>query len=245
MIKEQDDHLPPPPSKAEKKTHEAVAPKAHPISTGFVWGDRALFAGLGALFGFAGAYLYLEKVPQPAAAVVESGDPHAGLTGVGPGATRDLPGAGGGAPSMPAGPAVDPALRESLKVAENLVAAAPTNYDLLVKLGNVAYDVQESQKAVDAYERALKVKDGDSNVLTDLGVSYRNLGQYDKAIACFDRALKSDPGHWQALFNQAIVYGIDKGDSVKAKALLERLKKDHPEVVERLETALKDRVGKP
>ena len=46
----------------------------------------------------------------------------------------------------------------------------------------------------------------------------------------FSRALAKDPKHWPAAFNQAIVWGIDRGDKARAKDILNKLKKEHPEV---------------
>ena len=203
-----DDHLPPAPEGAG-----TAAPR-------FVWGDRLLFALVGLVLGFAAAYLYLDRTPQP-----QAHDPHEGVE-MGPGATRDLPGSGGGTPQI----SVDPAMRQRLSELEGAVAKDPQNYELLVQLGNAAYDMQDPRRAVDAYERALNVKGGDPNVLTDLGVSYRNLGDPDKALECFQKAQKNDPGHWQAKFNEAIVWGIDRKDKKKALPILEKLKKEHPEV---------------
>lgn len=212
-----DDHLPPPPAPRAKKARPEEDPSPAPDSSrAYGWADRALFAAGGALLGFAVAYAYLEKVPTQ----VPLADPHAGLAGVGPGATRDLPGSGGGAPRI----STDPALREKVKELEAAVQRSPNDYDLLVKLGNAFYDAEDAKNAVDAYERALKIKTGDPNVLTDLGVSYRNLGDPDKALANFDRALAADPKHAPALFNAAIVWGMDKSDVAKAKGYLKRLK---------------------
>ena len=128
------------------------------------------------------------------------------------------------------------------------MAKEPKNADLLVQLGNTAYDVEDWKKAVDAYERALKLRDADPNVLTDLGVSYRNIGNVDKALAMFTQASASDPNHWPAQFNLAIVYGIDKGDTKKALEILTKLKKEHPEIpaLDRLTRELEQRAkGRP
>jgi tetratricopeptide (TPR) repeat protein len=226
MSTERDDHLPPPvpPSKEKKRGEAAPAAPVKPGPLG-PWADRLLFAAIGLLAGFAAAYLYLDRIPQaggPAAAA----DPHAGLPGVGPGATRDLPGSGGGQPSL----AADPVAQRKLADLEAAAANEPGNFALLVQLGNTAYDVENWQKAVDAYERALKIHEGDPNVLTDLGVAYRNLGNGAKALELFGKALAKDPGHWPAAFNQAVVYGIDRGDKAKAKAILNGIRKAHPEV---------------
>jgi tetratricopeptide (TPR) repeat protein len=224
MSSEQDDHLPPPAPAAREKGKRAAAPAAAPPRAFGPWADRLLFAAVGLLAGFAAAYTYLDRVPQagPAAAA----DPHAGITGVGPGASRDLPGSGGGTPSL----AADPVAQRRLADLEAAAAKEPANYALQVQLGNVAYDLEDWKKAVDAYERALKLQAGDANVLTDLGVAYRNLGNGEKALGMFAKALAKEPAHWPAAFNQAIVWGIDRGDKARAKEILNKLKKEHPEV---------------
>lgn len=240
---EMDDHLPPPapagkPVREKKaRASEAPAPRTSP------WPDRGLFLAVGLLAGFAAAYLYLDKNPS-AVPQAPLSDPHAGLAGVGPGATRDLPGSGGGQPSL----AADPVARQKLSDLEAAVGKEPKNADLLVQLGNTAYDVEDWKKAVDAYERALKLRDADPNVLTDLGVAYRNTGNVDKALAMFTQASARDPNHWPAQFNLAIVYGIDKGDTKKALEILTKLKKEHPEIpaLDRLTGDLEQRAkGRP
>ncbi|MEO6323265.1 MAG: tetratricopeptide repeat protein [Thermoanaerobaculia bacterium] len=235
--KRADDHLPPPPEARE--THGSGShPGARPAGS-TAWGDRVLFGVAGLVLGFAAAYVYLEKVPT---AVPAAEDPHAGVAGVGPGASRDLPGSGGGAPAI----SMDPALKQRVAELQDAVAKAPTDYELLVKLGNAAYDADDPRVAVDSYEKALKIKGSDVNVLTDLGVSYRNLGDAEKALDCFKRALTLDPKHWPAAFNEALILGVDKGETKKAQEILVRLRKEHPEIpsLERLQTALAEQTKK-
>lgn len=243
MSTEPDDHMPPPaaPKKREKRREEDAPAGERPVARAYGLGDRIVFAAGGLLLGFALAWLYLEKLPNPVPPVAE--DPHARIAGVGPGASRDLPGSGGGSPSLPS---ADPAVRQRVRDLEEAVGKDPKNYDLLVQLGNAAYDADDPRQAVDAYERALRIRDGDPNVLTDLGVSYRNLGDSDKALASFGRAAKADPKHWQAVFNQIIVYGVDKGDAKKAKELLKQLRKEHPEIpsLDKLEGMIEERAKK-
>jgi tetratricopeptide (TPR) repeat protein len=222
---ETDDHLPPP-VPADRPSREKKARAAErPATRTSPWADRGLFLAVGILAGFTAAYLYLDKNPS---AVPQAGpaDPHAGLAGVGPGATRDLPGSGGGQPSL----AADPVARQKLSELEAAVAKEPGNAELLVQLGNTAYDVEDWKKAVDAYERSLKLREGDPNVLTDLGVAYRNLGSTERALAMFQKAAALDPTHWPAQFNLAIVFGIDRGETKKALEILTKLKKEHPEI---------------
>ena len=239
-IEANDDHLPPPVPAAkrprEKKSPAAEAPAVPRLSP---WADRGTFLVLGLLAGFTAAYLYLEKNASAGPPQAGVNDPHAGLAGVGPGATRDLPGSGGGQPSL----ASDPVALQKLASLEAAVAKEPKNAELLVQLGNTAYDVEDWKKAIDAYERAIKLKDGDPNILTDLGVAYRNVGNLDKALALFSQAVARDPSHWPAQFNQAIIYGLDRGNPKKALEILTKLKKEHPEIpaLDRLTTDIERR----
>jgi len=228
-----DDHLPPPtPSAASGKRKKSPAAEAGPA---YPWLDRLLFAAGGLLVGFAAAYLYLDHAPSPfASQQAVAGDPHAGMPGMPQGAAP-----GPGAAPM----SVDPALRQKLKELQQALVQNPSDYDLLVRVGNTAYDAEDFRLAVDAYERALKVRGNDPNVITDLGISYRNIGDPNKALEMFDRAIKQSPDHWQARFNKVVVLGLDKGDRPGALALLAQLKKDrtlHPELppVDKLEEAL-------
>jgi len=239
MISEQDDHIPAPAGPVTKKGGAAAA--AATRLAGLAWGDRILFAALGLLLGFAVAYVYLERggrggaVPSPV-------DPHAGISGVQPGATRDLPGSGGGAPGI----SMDPTVQKGLADLQAAVAKDPKNADLLVQLGNAAYDAGDWRLAVDSYERAVTQKGDDPNVLTDLGVAYRNLGDPEKAIARFDRALKVSPEHWQALYNKTVVLGIDKRETKKAMELLAKLKASGQNVagVDQLEASINQAAGR-
>ena len=51
-----------------------------------------------------------------------------------------------------------------------------------------------------------------------------------KALELFGKALAKEPDHWPAAFNEAIVYGIDQGEKAKAIEILNKIKKEHPEV---------------
>ncbi|HET7824338.1 MAG TPA: tetratricopeptide repeat protein [Anaeromyxobacter sp.] len=125
-----------------------------------------------------------------------------------------------GAPTVPqmpaqaAGPDVD--VQNRIAMNQSIVARDPRNVQAWVQLGNDYFDTRQAQKAIEAYGRALELKPNDPNVLTDQGVMYRALGQYDKAIDDFQKANKADPSHIQSLFNMGVVYAHDLKDPKKA-----------------------------
>ena len=96
------------------------------------------------------------------------------------------------------------------------------------RIANLYHDAEMFPQAVEFYERATELVPGDANVLTDLGVCYRATGQPQKALDAFTRAEKADPKHWQSLFNQVVVYGLDLKRKDEAEAALKRLEAVNP-----------------
>lgn len=104
---------------------------------------------------------------------------------------------------------------------EDILRNDPRKYEALVQLGNDYFDLGEAQKSVDAYARALAVKDGDPNVLTDMGVMYRQLKDFPKALAAFRKAAAASPTHPQSRMNIGVVLMHDMNDPKGAIAAWE------------------------
>jgi cytochrome c-type biogenesis protein CcmH/NrfG len=112
-------------------------------------------------------------------------------------------------------------LSREIAQAEEIVRKDPGNYQAWVQLGNDYFDLGEAQKSVEAYTKALAIKDGDPNVLTDLGVMYRQLKDFQKALAAFRRAAASSPTHPQSRMNIGVVLMHDLNDPKGAIAAWE------------------------
>ena len=132
--------------------------------------------------------------------------------GVPPGMPSGMP------PGMPGAAPGGPEILAQIATLQSVVARDPKNVQAWIQLGNDYFDTQQPQKAIEAYGRALELKPNDPNVLTDQGVMYKALGQYDKAIANFEQANKADPKHVQSLFNMGVVYATDMKQNDKAIA---------------------------
>ncbi|MBC7963641.1 MAG: tetratricopeptide repeat protein [Steroidobacteraceae bacterium] len=100
--------------------------------------------------------------------------------------------------------------------AEKIVAQDPKNLNAWISLGNDYFDTEQSQKAINAYGKALEIQPNNPNVLTDQGVMFRKVGWYDKALVNFEKANQIDPNHLQSLFNAGIVYVVDLKQPDKA-----------------------------
>jgi len=177
-----------------------------------------LIAGtvLGAVLGFIGTRQYY--VGQPPAAV-----PSPPAASPGPAQTQ------GG---MPPGGSQEFDSSQHMAMVAQVQAEIdkdPKNVEKRVMLGNIFYDAGKWDQAIPLYEQALALDATNTDVIVDLGVCYRNVNKLDEAMAMFNRALKIDPNKKQALFNQIIVYGIDKGDKAKARAALKVFESKYPD----------------
>jgi cytochrome c-type biogenesis protein CcmH/NrfG len=104
---------------------------------------------------------------------------------------------------------------------EDIVKKDPNNYQALVQIGNDYFDLGEAQKSVDSYNRALAIKGDDPNVLTDMGVMYRQLKDFPKAVAAFRKAAAAGPTHPQSRMNLGVVLMHDLNDPKAAIAAWE------------------------
>jgi tetratricopeptide (TPR) repeat protein len=91
---------------------------------------------------------------------------------------------------------------------------------------NVEYDrgvrLQQSGDlagAAGAYEAALRLSPGRIDALSNLGLVYSGLHQYDRAIESFEKALKIDPRHPVVLFNLGLTY-LQSGQTENARRTL-------------------------
>jgi len=209
--------------------------------------DNLLFGTIGVLAGFISGYFVHEvmavrqppplAVLQAAQAAAMNGNPHAGVEQVAGGAVPQQPGDDGAAPAAAGGPPMADINRLKQEVEKN-----PNDADAILTLANLNYDIRNWARARELYERYLKLRPAQPDVLTDLGVSLRGLGQFQDAMGRFEEAQKLQAGHWQSLYNEVVVLAFDLKDMPRANAVLSKLRAlqpDNPEV-----TRLADEVAK-
>ncbi len=195
--------------------------------------DNLLFLLFGFLLGFVGAYLAFEaiaaKQPQRRIAGMPIEDPSAA------GSTTPMSAPeSAGAPGMASAPtaggapgAAGPGMEEIRKLKE-YVDQHPEDSDAVRKLANLNFDIGNWARARDLYLQFEKVGTADADLLTDLGITYRELGESEQALARFRQAEKLAPEHWQSRFNQVIVLGLDLGRFDEAIGILDQLRKTQP-----------------
>jgi cytochrome c-type biogenesis protein CcmH/NrfG len=121
------------------------------------------------------------------------------------------------------------ALQQSVGPLLEAVNRNPSDFDSLVKLGDLYYDGQQFPNAIQYYERALAIHPENPDVRTDLGTAYWYTGNADKALAEMETSLKYKPGHPQTLFNLGWVKWQGKADAKGAVAAWQKLLKTNPD----------------
>ena len=96
-----------------------------------------------------------------------------------------------------------------LKALEEAVGKDPQNLHAWIQLGNQYFDDHKPREAIRAYERALSIKGDNPDVLTDMGIMYRQLGEFERAAEHFTQASKTNPLHEQSRFNLGVVLFFD------------------------------------
>jgi cytochrome c-type biogenesis protein CcmH/NrfG len=101
-----------------------------------------------------------------------------------------------------------------------VVAQDPNNLEGWIQLANDYFDTHQPQRSVDAYARAIRLAPDNPrlpDLLTDQGIMYRELKQFDKALANFKQANTLRPDHLPSLLNLGVVYKEDLKDAARAR----------------------------
>lgn len=191
--------------------------------------DNLLFLMGGLLVGFVTAYLFFEAMaarqpprltPQLRAQIVSGEDGGGGGEAAGGDAASgaaDAGAAGGGGGPMP---------QIQQLVAE--VAKNPNDADAVRKLADANFEIRNWSRAQELYAHYLELKPNDPDVMTDLGITYRETKQPDKALDLFRRSKQMAPDHWQSLYNEVVVLAFDLKRHDEADQVLGQLQKMQP-----------------
>jgi len=135
-----------------------------------------------------------------------------------------------GEPAVPAGAAAGaPVMQMVLKQIAELkgqIEKNPNDVKALGQLGSMYMEAGKYPQAVTYFERALAINH-DPETATDLGICYKESGSPEKALATFQQIEKTNPDHWQALYDEAVVL-VHMGRYADAKDVIARLKVKRP-----------------
>lgn len=89
---------------------------------------------------------------------------------------------------------------------ENSVAANPDDMSLTLQLANQMQDYNLFERAIPYYKVYLKMNPNNADVRVDMGICYKELGNFTEAEGEMKMALHYVPNHLNAHFNLGIVY---------------------------------------
>ena len=123
---------------------------------------------------------------------------------------------------------------QKLMTFQQLRQADKLSKEALYYRGNFAlYALGEADRAIDLYQRALKIDPDFVLARYDLAVTYRGMGEVDKAIAEYEKVLKINPRFPEALSNLGGQY-FRKGDVKQAVAHFRRAIEVYPNFIQAL-----------
>ena len=140
----------------------------------------------GIVVGVISTVLYEEKIPVPHPSVKPS-------------------------QSSPA-PAISADVQKQISILKGIVKEDPKNLKALVELGNLYFDTDQTDSAIQVYAKALELDPKNADIRTDMGIMYRKKGDPDRALAEFNRAAQDDPRHVNSRYNKGVVLLHDKAD---------------------------------
>ena len=124
-------------------------------------------------------------------------------------------------------------MRQQVSEIQGLLDANPEDAGLMAAMGNVYFDASRWQEASGWDEKSLVLSPGDSNIMTDLAVVYRNLGRSQESLELLDQVITTSPDHWQAWYNKVVVLNFDLHEhdaAAEALARLKELKRTNPDI---------------
>lgn len=221
--------------------------------------DNLLFATIGILVGFITGYLVHEVMatrqpprltPEMRAQIVVPGGEQGGAAAAAPGGEAGAaPAANDGGGAGPAGAGGAGSGAPAMQAIQELKAYVDKNPDDLKavrQLADLNFEIRNWKRAQELYRHYLDLKPGDPDVMTDLGISYRETQEFDKSLALFQAVHKAAPDHWKSYFNEVVVLAFDlkKPDEAKVPlAKLQQMQPGNPDVVRLADAVAKQRTA--
>lgn len=92
--------------------------------------------------------------------------------------------------------------KEAKDLYRSILTQNPRNADAIFRLGTMALQFQQYDKAVSYINQAIILSPKISSMYINLGAAYIQLNQHEEAILAYDKALNLDPNNSNAYFNK-------------------------------------------
>ncbi len=97
---------------------------------------------------------------------------------------------------------------DALNLLSRIEHLEPTNYDIYLTRGAIYSQLQNYQKAIDEYCKAVAGADDPDYVYCNIAIEYENLGNFDKTLEYLDKALTINPDNDLAIYEAAYCFDL-------------------------------------
>ena len=97
---------------------------------------------------------------------------------------------------------------DALSLLASVERLEPTNYDIYLTRGAIYSQMQNYQKAIEEYNKAVAGADDPDYVYCNIAIEYENLGNFDKTLEYLDKALKVNPNNDLAIYEAAYCFDL-------------------------------------
>ncbi len=97
---------------------------------------------------------------------------------------------------------------DALSLLANVERLEPTNYDVYLTRGAIYSQMQNYQKAIEEYNKAVSGADDPDYVYCNIAIEYENLGNFDKTLEYLEKALKVNPDNDLAIYEAAYCFDL-------------------------------------
>ena len=96
--------------------------------------------------------------------------------------------------------------QKAIERCEVYIEACPESAVGYTRLGSVAHELGDYNRAIFAFSRALKITPDDKEIWNNLGYTCFSRGYLERAHECFDKAISLDPSYKHAWYNKGYAY---------------------------------------
>ncbi len=116
-------------------------------------------------------------------------------------------------PASPVARVMNPDAQKQISVLQTLLKEDPKNQKALIELGNLYFDADQFDPAIQAYSKALEIDPKNADVRTDMGIMFRRKGDFDRASPSSRRLRRVIPTTPIAVITSALSFSTTRGTS--------------------------------
>jgi len=112
--------------------------------------------------------------------------------------------------------------KEALKIIEKLFSLDPSKRNKFL-LGNCFFDLRKYKEAINHYEELIKTNEKDPEILFNLGLGYKELGNFSKSLEIFDKFIRDYPENGHGYLGKGVIqYQLKQFEHSKENLLIAR-----------------------